>query len=82
MTWNYDMESAPKGETRTINLTHHKTSGSYTNQITTKVPVLISTETEVLKTFWSETRKQWVGLSTDEKAIAWQPMPAPAGKGE
>lgn len=78
MNWSYDMGAAPKGDTRKVQLTHHKTGGTYSKEITVKQPVLISTATYVLVTTWSQDRKQWVGLADGEKAIAWQAMPDPA----
>jgi hypothetical protein len=76
MNWNYDMSEAPKGEVRKISLTH----GKGQREITVKVPVLISTGTEVISSFWSDVRGQWSGIGDNEEAVAWAAWPEPAKK--
>ncbi len=75
MTWNYDMQSAPKGTVKRVKLPKGKQGF---REITLKVPILISTKDEVVLSTWSKGRDQWSGIATDQIAIAWMPWPDPA----
>ena len=76
MEWNYDMSAAPKGETR--DFTAKIKGEDVPRTVKVKVPVLISTDTDVIASFWSEKRRKWSGIADTETAIAWMLWPAPA----
>jgi hypothetical protein len=71
MTWNTDMTAAPRGKTKQVRLS----DGKGTREIKVIVPVIISARGEAYFSFWSESRGQWSGLATGEKADAWMPWP-------
>ena len=77
MTWQTDFENAPKGTTEKRTFRHHQSGKVVEKELTLKVPVLISIGNQVIQSFWSETREQWVGLATDEVPDGWMPWPKP-----
>lgn len=77
MAWRRDIENAPKGGTKELTLTHHRSKGSFTKTITVREQILLSVGNQVIPSFWSTTRNHWVGLATGQEPDAWQPWPEP-----
>ena len=77
MEWNTNMDEAPKEATVTRKYTHHTSARSFTKSITSKVPVLISVNGQVIESLWSTMRGTWSGISDDEVPDAWMAWPEP-----
>ena len=82
MTWNTNMEEAPKGATETKTYTHWKSGKPYDKEYTIKKPVILSVSGEVIQSFWSELRGTWSGTSETELPDAWMVWPEPYVKQE
>jgi hypothetical protein len=82
MTWNTNMEEAPKGATETKTYTHWKSGKPYDMEHTSKKPIILSVSGEVIQSFWSDLRGAWSGTSETELPDAWMAWPEPYVKQE
>jgi hypothetical protein len=82
MTWNTNMEDAPKGATETRAYTHWKSNKPYDIDHTSKKPILLSVSGQTIQSFWSELRGTWSGISKEEVPDAWMAWPEPYVKQE
>lgn len=80
MSWNFDINTAPRG--KKITSTRHV--GKNTHEITDFVPDVIWAATKcgkVIRTYWipenGKTPGRWSGLATGESPLAWQPFVTP-----
>lgn len=78
MSWNYNIDQAPRNVTRTVNLPVPKGEGTYERQLRVQVPILLTVGDEVITSHWDHKREHWSGVATGVQPKAWQPWPEAA----
>lgn len=75
MTWNFNMEEAPRGETRMVK----KIIGKNEVEIESHEPVQIIAAGNggiVTQSYWIPKDARWCMFTADVPPLAWQPWPA------
>lgn len=79
MQWNRDINAAPRGKYRVENRQFGRGRGD--TRIFEPVPVILATKCgKVLRSEYLPDKKRWLGLSANERPVAWMAWPEHPGE--
>jgi hypothetical protein len=75
VTWNFDLEQAPRGTFKTVKCSNGKKDLERKIFVPEYIITACKDNKLVTVSCWLEPQKRWNGYATDESPIAWQRFP-------